>query len=101
MVNEDLQVRQAGILMPVFSIPSPYGTGDFSNNIKRFLNDCAKAGFRIWQILPLGPIETGEGPYRTYSSFAIDPVYVSLESLLEEGLIDEMGTLRCLRIQTT
>lgn len=93
MVNEDLQVRQAGILMPVFSIPSPYGIGDFSNNTKRFLKDCAKAGFGIWQILPLGPIEIGEGPYRTYSSFAIDPIYVSLEGLLEDGLLGEIGTL--------
>lgn len=79
--------------MPVFSIPSPYGIGDFSSNTYRFIKDCAKAGLGIWQILPLGPIEIGEGPYRTYSSFAIDPIYISIEELQKDGLLETITTL--------
>ncbi|WP_323090353.1 4-alpha-glucanotransferase [Allobaculum sp. JKK-2023] len=93
MVTKDLQPRQAGILMPVFSIPSPYGIGDFSSNTYRLIKDCSQAGLSIWQILPLGPIETGEGPYRTYSSFAIDPIYISIEELQKDGLLETITTL--------
>ncbi len=85
----DLTKRQAGILMPVFSIPSPYGIGDFGKETKRFLDDTAKTGMKIWQILPFNPVGYGNSPYQPYSSFAGDEVYINLEELKKSGLIED------------
>lgn len=87
----DLSKRQAGILMPVFSIPSPYGIGDFGKETKRFLDDTAKTGMKIWQILPLNPVAYGNSPYQPYSSFAGDEIYINLEELKKDGLIDDFS----------
>lgn len=84
----DLTKRQVGILMPVFSIPSPYGIGDFGKETRRFLDDTAKTGMKIWQILPFNPVGYGNSPYQPYSSFAGDEIYINLEELKKDGLIE-------------
>lgn len=94
ILNQDhtaaaLQHREAGILMPVFSIPGKYGIGDFSHDTFRFIEDAAAAGFSIWQILPLQPVGYGESPYQPYSSFAGEPLYISLEGLKKEDLLQD------------
>lgn len=85
----DLSKRQAGILMPVFSIPSESGIGEFGDETRRFLDDTAKAGFKIWQILPFNPVGYGNSPYQPYSSFAGDEIYISLDELKKDGFLDE------------
>ncbi len=77
-------VRKAGILMPVASLPGRFGTGDFGPGAYRFVDDAVKAGFSIWQILPLNPLGYGNSPYQPYSSFAIDELYLSLDLLEKE-----------------
>lgn len=84
------KLRQAGILMPVASLPSPYGVGDFGQGAYEFADVIAKMGFKVWQILPLNPLGYGNSPYQPYSSYAGDPLYISLEKLAEDGLFAQV-----------
>lgn len=82
--------RKAGILMPVASLPAAHGIGDFGPCAREFAKCAAEMGFKIWQILPLNPLGYGNSPYQPYSSYGGDPVYISLEILKEEGLLDRV-----------
>ena len=48
-------MRESGILMPVSSLPGPYGIGCFGKKAEKFVDFLAAAGQKIWQILPLSP----------------------------------------------
>ena len=76
--------REAGILMPVSMLNGPHGIGDFGECARHFLRSTAKAGFAIWQLLPLNPLGYGNSPYQPYSSFAGDEIYISLDELTKE-----------------
>ncbi|MBO4411536.1 MAG: 4-alpha-glucanotransferase [Lachnospiraceae bacterium] len=81
--------RRAGILAPVFSLPGRYGIGDFGASAYRFVDLLAGMGVRIWQVLPLNPLGYGESPYQPFSSFAGETLYIDLDTLYEEGLLDK------------
>jgi len=87
-------MKTAGILMPISSMPSEHGIGDFGKNSYDFIDRCKKNGIKIWQILPLNPLGYGNSPYQPYSSFAGDELYISLEQLKEEGILKELKTLQ-------
>ena len=80
-------MRQAGVLLPVFSLPGRYGIGDFGENAYRMADRLAASGVRIWQVLPLNPVGYGHSPYQPYSSFAGETSYINLEMLKAEGLL--------------
>lgn len=82
-------MRKAGILMPVASLPSSYGIGDFGEGSFRFIDYLKDCSAKVWQILPLNPLGYGNSPYQPYSSFAGDEIYIDLEQLFEEGLLKE------------
>lgn len=73
--------------MPISALPGNYGIGDFGKDAYKFAKQTAKAGFSLWQILPLNPVGYGNSPYQPYSSFAGDEIYISLDKLKDEGLI--------------
>lgn len=73
--------------MPVSAIPSKYGIGGFSKQAYEFVTMCKKAGQSYWQILPLGPTGYGDSPYQSFSTFAGNPYYIDLETLIDEGLL--------------
>lgn len=79
--------RTAGILLPVTSLPSRYGIGCFSKSAYDFADWLAKAGQTCWQILPLGPTSFGDSPYQSFSTFAGNPYFISLEELIKNGLL--------------
>ena len=79
--------RAAGILMPISSLPSDYGIGCFSKSAYEFVDWLKKAGQSYWQILPLGPTSYGDSPYQSFSTFAGNPYFISLEALVEEGVL--------------
>ena len=76
--------------MPVLSLPGKYGCGDFGYEAFDFISKIASAGFTTWQILPLQPLGYGDSPYQPYSSKAMDELYVSLDVLYAQGLIEEL-----------
>lgn len=80
-------MRKSGVLLPVSSIPSPYGIGAFSKEAYAFIDLLEKAGQSYWQILPLGPTGYGDSPYQSFSTFAGNPYYIDLEALIEEGYL--------------
>ena len=82
--------RYAGVLLPVTSLPSKYGIGCFDQAAYDFVDWLQKAGQRYWQILPLGATSYGssdDSPYQAYSAFAGNPYLISLDALVEEGVL--------------
>jgi 4-alpha-glucanotransferase len=77
--------RESGILLHPTSLPGRSGIGDLGPAAYRFVDFLAESGQTIWQILPLGPPGYGNSPYQALSSFAGNPMLVSLEALVEEG----------------
>ena len=78
--------------MPVFSLPSDYGVGDFGNGAYRFVDFLEKAGQSVWQILPLVQTGYGDSPYSSVCSYSFNPYFISPELLLEKGLLTEEET---------
>ena len=76
-------------MMPISGLPSRFGIGGFSKEAYDFVDFLAAAGQTLWQILPLGPTGYGDSPYQSFSTFAGSPYYISLDSLIEEGLLTE------------
>lgn len=79
--------RGAGILFPVFSLPSPYGIGTLGRAAYDFIDFLHSAGQKYWQVLPLGPTSYGDSPYQSFSAFAGNPYFIDLDILAEEGLL--------------
>ena len=79
--------RGAGVLMPVTSLPSPYGVGSFGRDAYEFVDFLKEAGQKYWQVLPLGPTSYGDSPYQSFSAFSGNPYFIDLDTLLEEGLL--------------
>ena len=83
-------MKETGILMPVFSLPSQWGLGEFGKEAVRWLDLLKENSISIWQILPLNPVGYGNSPYQPYSSYAGDELYIGLEKLYEEGLLSQL-----------
>lgn len=81
--------RAAGILLPITSLPSKYGIGCFSKSAYEFIDWLKAAGQTYWQILPIGPTSYGDSPYQSFSTYAGNPYFISLEALIEEGVLTE------------
>ena len=79
--------RSSGILLPISSLPSPYGIGTFGRAAYDFVDFLHAAGQHCWQILPLGPTSYGDSPYQSFSTYAGNPYYVDLDLLIEDGLL--------------
>lgn len=81
--------RSAGILLHPTSLPSNYGIGDLGNDAYKFLDFLKDAGQTLWQVFPLGPTGYGDSPYQCFSAFAGNPLLVSPDLLIEDGLLTE------------
>ena len=80
-------MKTAGVLLGIASLPSAYGVGDFGHEAFKFVNILAEMQVKIWQVLPLNPLGFGNSPYQPYSSFAGDELYISLDKLVDDGLL--------------
>ena len=81
-------MRRAGILMPISSLPSPWGIGTLGEAAREFVDFLARGGQSCWQILPVGPTSYGDSPYQSFSSFAGNPYFIDLDDLAAEGLLE-------------
>ncbi len=84
-----LTERASGILLHPTSFPTRFGIGDLGPRAHEFLDWLAAAGQRYWQVLPLCPADPGGSPYQSASSFAGNPLLVSPEFLMEDGLLTD------------
>lgn len=87
--TEKKWTRGAGVLMPIFSLPSPYGCGTLGKEAYEFVDFLQKMGMKYWQVLPVGPTSYGDSPYQGFSAFAGNPYFIDLTMLCKEGLLNE------------
>jgi 4-alpha-glucanotransferase len=72
--------RAAGLLLPLFSMPSSrsWGIGEFADLpvLARWMRG---AGLRLLQVLPLNEMAPGQAsPYSAVSAMALDPMFISV-----------------------
>lgn len=80
-------MRACGILMPVFSLPGPFGIGTLGEEAFSFVDFLARAKQTYWQILPIGPTGYGDSPYQSFSAFAGNPYFIDFRVLHEQGYL--------------
>lgn len=81
-------MRAAGILLPLSSLPGPFGIGTLGAPARAFVDFLHEAGQRYWQILPIGPTGYGDSPYQSFSAFAANPYFIDPALLLADGLLE-------------
>jgi len=83
------KTRCSGILLHPTSLPGCFGIGDLGSEAYRFVEFLAETQQHLWQILPIGPIGSGNSPYMSYSAMAGNPLLISPERLKQEGWLSE------------
>ena len=79
--------RRSGILLPIFSLPTKYGIGDFGESAYNFIDFLKKSNQTLWEILPLVQTGWGNSPYSSVCSTSLSIYYISPEFLFENKLI--------------
>ena len=90
MSESPMQRRRSGVLLHITSLPSPDGIGDLGPGAYAFVDFLAASKQRYWQILPVNPTDlaSANSPYHSFSAFAFNPLLISLDLLVDEGLLD-------------
>ena len=78
-------MKRKGVILPIFSLPSKYGIGDFGNEAYEFIDILSENNIQYWEILPINACN--KIPYSPTSYYALNEEYVSLDKLKEKGLI--------------
>jgi 4-alpha-glucanotransferase len=81
-----MAARSAGLLLHITSLPGRFSIGDLGPSAGRFLEWAERAGQSLWQVLPLHPTGSHDSPYGALSAFAGNPLLISPELLIEDGL---------------
>lgn len=79
--------RGSGILLHITSLPGGPFTGDLGPSAYAFADFLAESGQSWWQTLPVNPIGAESSPYSSVSSFACEPLLISPEMLIADGLL--------------
>ena len=90
--------RRAGVAVPLFSVRSSQSTGIGEiPDIKLIVKWCVKTGNTIIQLLPLNDTGFDFAPYNSVSSYALDPMYLSIQALKEVNLNPFRESIRNLK----
>lgn len=81
--------RSSGLLLHISSLPARYGTGDYGDDARAFVDFLASARQKLWQVLPLAPTGYGNSPYSAYSAFACNPLFISPDLLHRSGWLTD------------
>jgi 4-alpha-glucanotransferase len=79
--------RAGGVLLHPTSLPGAHGIGDFGSEAYRFVDFLHAAGQKLWQVLPLNPTGYADSPFQCFSASAGNPLLISLDRLVDEGLL--------------
>ncbi len=93
--NSWLNKRQSGVLAHISSLPGNFGIGNLGEGARRFIDFLTDTGFHYWQICPLGPIGYGDSPYQSFSTYAGNPYFLDIDTLIRMKLLtwDEVEPL--------
>lgn len=82
-------IRKSGLLFYISSLPSKFGIGDVGDPEKGFVDIMKNTNQKLFQILPIDLTEPffNNSPYHSVFAFAINPLFLSLERLVDLGLI--------------
>jgi 4-alpha-glucanotransferase len=89
------RIRRAGILLPLFSMPSSrsWGIGEFGD-IPAVAGWMRGAGLSLLQLLPTNEMAPGQtSPYSAISAMALDPIYISVADVPEFQALGGEGAL--------
>ena len=81
-------MKEKGILLPIFSLPSKYGIGDFGYEAYEFIDILNENNICYWQILPINACD--KLPYSPISFFALNEDYISIDKLVEMKLLENV-----------
>jgi len=84
-----LFLRSSGVLMPLFSLPGPFGIGVMGREADLFMDRLADMGCHAWQVLPLTLPASGCSPYSSLGAFSGSPLYIDPRGLAADGLISD------------
>ena len=76
--------RAAGVLLPISSLPSSFGIGDFGPGARQFIDFLAMSQIKLWQICPLTHAGIENSPYICYSAFAGNPLLIDLTPIIKD-----------------
>lgn len=96
LMEEKVGKREAGIVLHLSSLPGHYGAGDLGPAARKFVDFLHGSRQRIWQMLPITPPQRSAAysPYSSYSSMAGSIMYISIDDLIADGLLDEASVTR-------
>jgi len=80
--------RSCGVLLHISSLPSTWGPGDLGKEAYKFVDFLANSGQSLWQVLSLNPAGVEDCPYQSESVFAGNTVFISLDHMIREGLLN-------------
>ena len=83
--NKVVTSRSTGVLLPLSAMRSAtdWGCGDLAA-LKEWLAFFSRQGLKVLQILPINETAPNENcPYSALSTYAIDPIYISIPSIAE------------------
>ena len=90
------QVRSAGVLMHITSLPGPFGVGVLGEEACAFVRRISEMHFHFWQVLPICPVDASGSPYCSFSAFAGNLALIDPRLLGREGLLADSEVRECL-----
>lgn len=82
-----MNVKESGIMLPIFSLPGKYGIGTLGKNAYYFIDFLKESGFSYWEILPIFATGYSNSPFQVISVFGFNYYLIDLELLEDEGLL--------------
>jgi 4-alpha-glucanotransferase len=85
--------RASGVVLDIAALPSPYGIGDVGPSALAWIERLNESGQRWWHALQ-SDASSYDSEHRSYSSFAGNPLLISPDWLIEDGLLSP-GDCQC------
>ncbi|MBO5744502.1 MAG: 4-alpha-glucanotransferase [Clostridia bacterium] len=79
--------RSSGALLHVSSLWGDYSIGSLGKSAREWIDKLQECGFTYWQVLPFCLPDEANSPYKSYSAFSLNPMFIDLPSLYNAGLI--------------
>lgn len=79
--------KKLGVLLPIASLNSQYGIGDFGKSAREFIDFLSENDYKLWEILPLNNLDHANCPYSSNAALSIEELYMDLEPFYKSRLV--------------